>query len=235
MTAFCFDVDGTLTPSRDIIDPEFEVFLQHWLLRLDTNDQAFLVSGSDYQKTVEQMGETLCLMVDGVFSCSGNMLFIGGIEEYRNDFKLTGEENSILKQELYQSGFTLRTGNHIEKRIGAVNLSILGRGATRQEREIYKLWDEQTHEREEMAKRLTKLLPRFDILIAGETGVDITLKGYDKGQVVDWIENRPLVFFGDKCEPGGNDYPLAKVAYVCYNVSSWQETWEILRNKYSER
>jgi phosphomannomutase len=233
MTSFCFDVDGTLTPSRAPIDTKFKLFFFDWIARLSEDDQVYLVSGSDYPKVLEQLGDSFCHTVDGVFSCSGNVLHIKGYEEYQHDFDITGAEWGILKNELYHSGFTIRTGNHIEKRIGAVNFSILGRNATRQEREIYKLWDEQTHEREEMVKRLTKQLPRFDVLIAGETGVDITLKGYDKSQVVDWVENRPIIFFGDKCEPGGNDYPLAKVSNVVYNVKSWQDTWKILKDNYA--
>jgi phosphomannomutase len=157
MTAFCFDVDGTLTPSREIIDPTFKTFFMDWLDRLPGDDQAYLVSGSDYPKTVEQVGGAICHTVDGVFSCAGNMLFINGMEEYRHDFKLTNSERAALKNELYHSGFTLRTGNHIEDRVGLVNFSIVGRNATKQEREIYKLWDEQTHEREEMVKRLNAM------------------------------------------------------------------------------
>jgi phosphomannomutase len=237
MTAFCFDVDGTLTPSREKIDHQFKIFFFDWVLNtaLSENDQVFLVSGSDYAKTVEQVGTGICNNVDGVFSCAGNIMYIMGTEEYRNDFKLTDSERAALKNELYHSGFTLRTGNHIEERIGLVNFSIVGRNATKQEREIYKLWDEQTHEREEIAKRLNSMFTRLECVVGGETGLDIYLKGRDKSQIVDWIENRPLVFFGDKCEPGGNDYPLAKVANVCYHVKSWQETWEILKEKYSEK
>jgi phosphomannomutase len=235
MTAFCFDVDGTLTPSRGLIDPTFKLFFMDWLENLSTNDQAYLVSGSDYPKTVEQVGGAICHTVDGVFSCAGNMLFINGIEEYRHDFKLTDSERAALKNELYHSGFTLRTGNHIEERVGLVNFSIVGRNATKQEREIYKLWDEQTHEREEMVKRLNAMFTRLECVIGGEIGIDIHLKGYDKSQVLDWVVNCPVIFFGNQCYPGGNDYPLAKLADVCYNVSSWQETWEILKEKYSEK
>ena len=71
------------------------------------------------------------------------------------------------------------------------------------------------------------LFPELDCSIAGETGIDIYPKGKDKSQVREWIENR-LVFFGDRCEVSGNDFSLAKVADVVYNVASWQETQEKL-------
>ena len=50
-----------------------------------------------------------------------------------------------------------------------------------------------------------------------------------ESQVKEWISGK-LVFFGDRCEKGGNDYPLAKVADVVYNVNSWEETRDIIRS-----
>ena len=47
----------------------------------------------------------------------------------------------------------------------------------------------------------------------------------------------PLFFFGDRCEKGGNDYPIVKRLeteinkrnYTINNVSNFKETWEILK------
>ena len=46
-----------------------------------------------------------------------------------------------------------------------------------------------------------------------------------------------MVFFGDKCHPGGNDYPIAydiimQSRGTYYNVKSYNQTLEILENKY---
>ena len=46
-----------------------------------------------------------------------------------------------------------------------------------------------------------------------------------------------MVFFGDKCNPGGNDYPIANdiIQRECgtyHNVESPTQTLEILENKY---
>ena len=49
---FIFDVDGTLTPSRGKIDPDF---LQFMLYFAGIND-VYLVTGSDRDKTLEQVG-----------------------------------------------------------------------------------------------------------------------------------------------------------------------------------
>ncbi|NIG59857.1 phosphomannomutase 1 [Pontoporia blainvillei] len=48
-----FDVDGTLTPARQKIDPEVAAFLQ----KLRRRVQIGVVGGSDYSKIAEQLGE----------------------------------------------------------------------------------------------------------------------------------------------------------------------------------
>jgi phosphomannomutase len=69
---FVFDVDGTLTPSRKSIDPKFA----EWFLDFTKKNKVYLVSGSDYAKTLEQLGETICNSVAGVYSCAGNALYV---------------------------------------------------------------------------------------------------------------------------------------------------------------
>jgi phosphomannomutase len=220
---FVFDVDGTLTPSRDKIDPEFHNFF----LNICHKQTVFIVTGSDYPKTEEQLGHDICYAVEGVFNCSGNMLTRRNVVMYTNDFELTQDELDILDEEQKKSGFTVRTGNHIEKRLGAVNFSIVGRNATSVERQQYKTWDEATNERVEICRRLNRLFTRLECVIGGETGIDIFIKGNDKSQIAKYV--KPFVFFGDKCEVGGNDHSIFTVANQAYQVRDWQETYRILK------
>ena len=53
---FIFDVDGTLTPSRQQIVPKFH----DWFLKFIEENYVYLVTGSDYSKTVEQLGKRIC-------------------------------------------------------------------------------------------------------------------------------------------------------------------------------
>jgi phosphomannomutase len=220
---YVFDVDGTLTPSRERMDPEFEAFFMDFV---DTHP-VYLVTGSDYEKTEEQLGSIICGNVEGVYNCSGNMLTRGGVVIYSNEFELTDDERSALKNELYASGFSVRTGNHIEQRIGAANWSIVGRNATRQQRETYVRWDRATNERVEICKRLNSSFERLECVVGGETSIDIYLKGKDKSQIAEHI--RPFTFFGDRCEVGGNDHTLFCIADHAIWVNNWQNTFAILR------
>ena len=222
---FVFDVDGTITPSRGKMDPEFKEFF----LNFCKDKEVHLVTGSDYAKTEEQVGSEVCHAVTGVFNCMANLLMVKGVEKYRNNFHLTDEERSALKNELYRSGFAIRTGNHIEERIGSVNFSIVGRNATALDRKVYIEWDNATNERNEICRRMNAAFPRLDCVVGGETGVDIFLKGNDKSQVITYVEH-PFTFFGDRCERGGNDYPLYVMADIAYWVSDWQETYRIMKD-----
>ena len=52
MKHYIFDIDGTLTPSRGRIDPEFETFFKSFI----NKNKVSLVTGSDRPKTLEQIG-----------------------------------------------------------------------------------------------------------------------------------------------------------------------------------
>jgi phosphomannomutase len=221
---YVFDVDGTLTPSRGKIDHDFAAFFYRFCL----NNTVYLVTGSDYEKTLEQLGEDICHAVRGCYNCSGNVLMHQGEEIYRTEFKLTDEERSALKNELYASGFPIRTGNHIEERTGAVNFSIVGRNANTVERQQYVEWDNALDERNGIVKRLNASFPRLQCVVGGETGIDIFEKGMDKSQIVQDV--KPFVFFGDKCEVGGNDHSIFMKADNAYYVHNWEETYRLLKN-----
>ena len=220
---YVFDVDGTLTPSREKIDSEFHDFF----LNLCRKQTVYLVTGSDYAKTLEQLGEDICFAAEGIFNCSGYMLTRRNVVMYVNDFELLDTERIMLESELRTSGFPVRTGNHIEKRIGCVNFSIVGRNASKAEREQYKVWDEATNERRKICDILNTMFNRLECVIGGETGIDIFLKGHDKSQIAKYV--KPFVFFGDRCEVGGNDHTIFKAANNGYHVKDWQETYRILK------
>ena len=221
---FCFDVDGTLTPSRSIMDEEF----RKEFIEFANKHDVCLVTGSDYPKTIEQVGQEVIDACSFVFNCCGNEVRTKDHIRYQSTWKAGGMLLMFLEHEKRKSEFSFKTGKHIEQRVGMVNFSVVGRNAQKLQRQLYVEWDNVTNERTVIAEHIRKMFPELDCSIAGETGIDIYPKGKDKSQVREWIENK-IIFFGDRCEEGGNDYSLAKVADVVYNVDSWQETREILK------
>ena len=90
---FLFDVDGTLTPARKPMIDEFRRFFGHWVVKQQTNsNKVFLVTGSDKDKTIEQVGLPLWRLVDGSYQCSGNQLYKRG--------RLVKESNWLMSAEL---------------------------------------------------------------------------------------------------------------------------------------
>ena len=232
MKKFIFDVDGTLTPSRKQIEHEFWapflIFCRH-------ND-VYLVTGSDRQKTLEQLGLDICYTAKRVYNCSGSDDYEKDKNVYRDDWQLPLDVEKFLLDELDYSQFPLRNGNHIERRPGGVNFSILGRDEDPMVgRNEYIEWNDRTNEREDIADRLRNQFPDLSVALGGQTGIDIGPKGADKSQILrDFSDDDELHFFGDRIEEGGNDYSLAKEVKkrngYTYHVRNYNETQEILRN-----
>ena len=227
---FIFDVDGTLTPSRGRMNHDF----QKWLWGFIQSNNVYLATGSDYPKTIEQVGEDICESVKTCFNCSGNSVWKSGVEVRRNDWQLEDIHRDFFEAKLAASKFHVRTGNHIEERPGMVNFSIVGRNASLEDRFLYRQWDEHKNERETIVKEFTEIFgDSIQVQVAGETGLDVFPKGYDKSQIAAFVKG-PTIFFGDKMLPGGNDYPLAekilkRTGGRAIQVKDWQDTWERLK------
>ena len=228
MNKFLFDVDGTLTPSRQQIDPEF----RDWFIDFCDSNDVYLVTGSDYAKTVEQVGIEICMSVKKVYNCCGNDIWQQGNNVQTSDWKITSELKDMLQEELRKSKFPLRTGNHIEERPGLCNFSIVGRNCTIGERMMYIRWDQEHNERKYLADLVNNNFTGITAELGGQTGIDIFEYGKDKGQVAkDFSSSDKIYFFGDRLEPGGNDLPLAKKLKKesVYQVNSWEDTFNYLK------
>ena len=233
MMAYVFDVDGTLTPSRGKMNKEFhDWFLNEFV----PSNKVYLVTGSDYPKTVEQVGKEICESVEYVMNCSGNHIWRHGKEHMRSEWKLPEMMEEWLEAELANSTFPLRTGTHIEHRTGLCNFSIVGRGATMGERKLYKEFDESHEERSYIAKVFNENFVKHGVIaqVAGDTGIDIMEVGKDKAQVATFLYEENITFFGDKMEEGGNDWPLKKEldkkqGSQSVHVDSWEDTYECLK------
>ena len=229
MTSFVFDVDGTLTNARETIDPVFEKFMQEFV----TNNTCYICTGSDRSKTIEQIGESLTNQFELVFHCSGNHVYKGNTEYKKNNWQLSSEQYKFLEDALASSLYNEKTGNHIEQRIGSANFSICGRNANFEQRQRYSTWEKQHQARKLISEQFNqKFGNTAEALVAGETSIDIFKLGHNKGQALDYIDDT-VVFFGDKCFPGGNDWDIAKRSDVYHQIDNgWKQTFEILKKQY---
>ncbi len=233
MRKYIFDVDGTLTPSRKKIESEFAEFFLEFI----KNNHVSLVTGSDREKTLEQVTPEIYNSCKRVYNCSGSDVYEGDLIVYRNDWELPKDVERFLQDELDFSQFPIRNGNHIERRPGGVNFSILGRDPDPMlGRKEYISWDTIHSERKFISLRIMDMFPDITVALGGQTGIDIGPKGADKSQILrDFDKTDDVHFFGDMMNEGQNDYPLAMAILdnmmgTVYNVEDYKETWKLLLN-----
>ena len=237
---YIFDVDGTLTPSRGRMNTEFALFFEDFV----STFECYMITGSDREKTLEQIPKPIYDMCIKVYQCSGNHVFQRDKELYKSDWKLPEPHYKWLLGELADSGFYSKTGDHFDQRCGLLNFSVLGRKGNIEGRAMYKQWDEHKKEREGIAKRFNERWYKqewWDIsadlvtaTVAGETGIDITPHGYGKEQIVKNFDATKVIFFGDKTEEGGNDFDIARKfrdkGGKIVQVNSWEDTYKCLQD-----
>jgi phosphomannomutase len=119
-------------------------------------------------------------------------------------------------------------GDVIEDRNSQVSISFLGQLAPPDEK--YK-WVEKNNERRLAVRAAAAdLLPNFEVRAGGSTTIDVTRIGIDKAygmhkliQALE-ISKDDILFFGDKLQAGGNDYPVKAMGVDSLEVDRWQDT-----------
>ena len=238
MKSYIFDVDGTLTPSRARIDEDF----RKWFLEFTKTHKVYLVTGSNSEKTIEQIGKEVFKKVKCVYNCSGSTKHKKGVCVFNTkDFELPVVIQKYLEKKLRNSNFDTKTGLHFDSRPGLLNFSIVGRKATKAQRRKYVKYDTSINERQLLSDEFNKKFSKkFNIVsqVAGETGLDIIEIGKDKAQILkDFNYRDKIIFFGDNIQPDGNDYGIAQAIKYSpyeysdyYHVKNWKETWRILKS-----
>ena len=217
MINFLFDIDGTLTPPRKPMVSDFKNYFKFWVrTQQSSGNKVYLVTGSDKDKTIEQIGEDLWLLVDGSYQNCGNQLYCKGSLIFENTWCMSEELKTVISNLIRQSKWYGTAANNIEQRIGMVNISTVGRDCTREQRTEYSEWDEENLERKMIAGIITSDFPEVDAAIGG-----------DKSQILKRHKGKNI-FFGDMCYEGGNDYAIAEAAYEKYHVADWIQTRDIL-------
>lgn len=227
---YAFDVDGTLTQPRQPIDQAFETFFQSFA----SENTVYLITGSDRPKIEEQLpGQTMSLCA-GVFTCSGAELWRGDDLVYRKSHTFPEGLFQAAEYFIDTSPYPLRCGNHIERRPGMLNISVVGRDASTAQRKAYHEWEKNHNERKAFIESLLAEFPRYEASAGGEISIDIVPAGWTKAVARGEIEKRhpgcSILFMGDKMGPEGNDRPLAlELAqfpqHQSIAVSGWLDTW----------
>ncbi|KAH9502499.1 Phosphomannomutase 1 [Bulinus truncatus] len=216
-TICLFDVDGTLTPSRQLIRSHVEEFLQ----KLRKKVLVGLVGGSDLVKIAEQMGDHSDILnkFDYVFAENGLVAYKGSVQiGQQNLIKYVGDE--ILQKLInfalrYMSELILpcKRGTFIEFRSSMINICPVGRSCSQEERDAFSAFDQEHKIREKFVQALTAAFPNEGLVFAigGQISIDVFPEGWDKRFCLQFLERdniKIIHFFGDKVNKGGNDHEI---------------------------
>ena len=236
---YIFDVDGTLTGSRQPMHGIFSDFFQNMISQVPV----YLVTGSNLEKLQQQVPEQILNRVAGVFTCSGNELWQSGKRIFKKDHRFPAEMIAFVERLLRQSNYTIRTGRHVETRPGMLNVSVVGRNANLQQRNAYNRFDHEAGERRVIMARICEAFPEYEANQGGQISVDVSLKGWNKSRVHAHVQEKhgaaECYFFGDNIKKGGNDFPLAKAILDAgrgnrvFPVKCYDDTWEILQEHFA--
>lgn len=225
---YIFDIDGTLTPHRKAIMPIHKIFFKDFISR----NRVVLVTGSDRSKSVEQLGEEILQNVESVFNCGGNVGEANGVVFHERDITVTEDLNEAIDDFIENSQFPERLGNHVEPRVGMINISSIGRNASHAQRKQYFEWDEIVGERQAFCDKFNSNFKDYEASVGGMISIDIIEKGFDKSQILDHMDDY-TVFFGDNIKSGGNDLSIAMASDIAFKVNSPEETFDILKKIFS--
>lgn len=211
MTVYVFDMDGTLTPARL---PMTESCAERFYCWQKTH-LSFIATGSDYAKVKEQLPEKVINAFTGIYCSMGNVLKAQGKDIYKKDAPPLPALIQELEKYRNRTKYPGRQfPNYIERRIGMINFSVLGRDCPYSEREKYADWDKEHAERLKIKSELQEKFPGLEISVGGSISIDIVPAGGGKGQIAMHLRQRypfeKILFFGDRTFEGGNDFELAR-------------------------
>lgn len=119
-------------------------------------------------------------------------------------------------------------GEIIEDRLSQITYSALGQQATPEDK--YAWAEANKDKRKQLNEEVSKLIPEFEIRTAGTTSLDVTKPGVDKAygmrklMEATGVSKEEILFFGDKLEEGGNDFPVKNMGIDCIAVERWEDT-----------
>lgn len=237
-----FDLDDTLAITKTPISESIAVLLIKLLKKYDV----CVISGGSFAQMKIQVIDRL--KIDGdhlrlhlMPTCGTQYYLFDNVNnnwklQYKND--LSDDQKArifeVIKTSVKKLGFWTDNlyGEVIEDRGSQVTFAALGQDAPA---DLKYEWDPDGTKRHKICESIIPLLSDFEVRIAGTTSIDVTIKGVDKSYGMSkLIENTgykktDILYFGDKLQIGGNDYPVKAMGIDCVEVEKWQDTAEKIK------
>jgi phosphomannomutase len=233
-----FDMDDTIAITKSpISDRMAEAFNNI----LDTFDIC-IISGGNYNLFHKQFIDRLDLDVAKLKRI--HLMPTCGTRYYRYDEAvsdwalqyaedLSDEEKAkiatVLESAAKEAGYWVENpaGEIIEDRLSQITFSALGQQATPEDKYA---WDPDGKKRMAIRSIALDKLPELEIRLGGTTSIDVTRPGIDKATGMEKLMDangftkEDILFFGDKLQEGGNDYPVKAFGIESIEVTRWEDT-----------
>lgn len=239
MKLLLFDVDGTLAKST----LQLEDNMLNRLIELKNQGyELSIVGGGTYEHIIYQIGgHKNEKLFKYIFSENGLVTYKDGKLFHENDIK------KEISEELIQTiiNFVLihiatmklpfKRGSFIRFRKGMLYITPIGGDCSKKERAEFAKYDSKHKLREIMIDILMNNFSKFgiDVKMGGQIGIGLHPKGWDKTYILNLINMKDyeeIHFFGDRCTPNGNDYPLYSHKGINGNhVKNPDHTLELLK------
>lgn len=232
-----FDLDDTLAPSKTRLPERMAATLA----RLLDRTSVCVISGGQFGQFRSQVVEALEDVEAGHLDRL-HLLPACGTQYYRFESgqwtrvyveTLTEDEKTRAMQALESCARDLglwepRTwGPVLEDRESQITFSALGQQAPV---DAKKAWDPTGERKLALRERVAALLPDLEVRAGGSTSVDITRVGRDKsfgmGKLLEMtgLDKEDVLFYGDRLDEHGNDYPVLAMGIPCVAVTGWSDT-----------
>ena len=233
-----FDMDDTIAITKSPISERMATAFNHILDNFDI----CIISGGNYNLFGHQFISRLD--VDEEKLKRIHLMPTCGTRYYRYDEStkdwalqyaddLTDEEMvkiaKVLEEAARETGYWPENpaGEVIEDRDSQMTYSALGQQAAAEDKYA---WDPNGEKRMAIRALALDKIPELEIRLGGTTSIDVTRKGVDKAygmkklMEANGFKKEDILFFGDKLQEGGNDYPVKAFGIDSIEVTRWEDT-----------
>lgn len=238
-----FDLDGTLTESKAVMDVE----MAHLVSRLAAHKIVLVIGGGSVTQFEKQFLRRLAPSLTGrenlfISPTSGNALYRHRgkrIEEVYRYALAPREKKKIMaafEQSLKEAGYVRPRktyGPLFEDRKSQITFSAMGQKALPDKKKEWNAVFQPV--RVKIAAALAVRLPEFEVRMGGFTSVDVTRKGIDKVYGITRLleetgcVKKDIVYVGDALYKGGNDYVVAAAGIKVVQVKDCEQTKVFIR------
>ena len=229
-----FDLDGTLAASKSDISSA----TAHQLCVLLSTMDVCIISGGRFEQFDTQVLHHLaqpCALerLHLMPTCGTRYLRWSGTWTEVYFEKLTVDETRRAMEGLRNGAEELGLwtndtwGPALEDRGSQVTYSALGQDAPGDAKAA---WDPDNSKKMALQKLVASRLPDLAVASGGSTSIDVTRQGIDKAygarklMAALHLCKREILFFGDRLQPGGNDYPVKAMGIDSIEVNGPKDT-----------